>query len=57
MGVGLTAVAVDRPEPPGTGGLAVTGADAGMLLAVAALAAGLLGLGAALRLCRQEAGA
>lgn len=58
MGVGLTAVAMDRPaDTPGAGGLAVTGADAGMLLAVAAIAAGLLGLGAALRLCRQEVAA
>jgi hypothetical protein len=58
MGVGLTAVAMDQlAHRPDTGGLARTGTDAGMLLAVVAIAGGLLGIGAALRLCRQEVGA
>lgn len=58
MAVGLTAVALDdmpvpQPRTPGAA-LPATGADAIALLAVAALAAGLLGLGAALRLSRKD---
>lgn len=54
MGIGMTAAAVGEPttSPPG-GGLARTGADVGLLLAVVAMATGLLGVGTALRLLRQ----
>lgn len=52
MAVGLTAVAIDDAPVPfvTAGGLAVTGADPTFLGAAIALAAGLLGLGSALRI-------
>jgi len=52
MGVGLTAVAVDPPAGPSHGGgsLPATGADMSLWVAVVSMAAGLLGLGAALRM-------
>ncbi len=52
MGIGLTAVAVDPAVgPPGGGGvLPATGADVWLWVAVGSMAAGLLGLGAALRM-------
>lgn len=54
MGVGLTAVAMDGvPVGPGGGDLPATGFDPTAIAAVAALAAGLLGLGSALRLGRK----
>lgn len=61
MGVGLIATAIDdvpvNPGTPGTpgGSLPRTGFDASTLAAVAALAAGLLGLGTALRIYRKGA--
>jgi hypothetical protein len=61
MGVGLTATAFDdvpvNPDAPGTpgGSLPRTGFDASALAAAAALAAGLLGLGTALRIYRKGA--
>jgi hypothetical protein len=54
MGVGLTATAVDDvPVTPGRPSLPATGADFSALWAAAALAAGLLGAGWALRLARK----
>ena len=56
MAVGLTAVALDDiPVPPTRPGamLPPTGADFTALLAMAALAAGALGLGTALRIARK----
>jgi len=57
MGVGLTAMSIDgAPVPPNaTGTLPATGATWPMLGAVAALALGMLGLGAALRISRKGA--
>lgn len=55
MGVGLTATAIDStPVTPGAPALPPTGADLSALAAIAGIAAGLLGLGAALRLFRKE---
>ncbi|RKT33820.1 hypothetical protein DEU34_2425 [Microbacterium sp. AG1240] len=52
VGIGLTAVAVDPAARPPRGGgvLPATGADVSLWVAVGSMAAGLLGLGAALRM-------
>jgi hypothetical protein len=56
MGVGLTAVSIDDvPVPPDRGRdpLAATGIDGAWLIGTATVAAGLVGLGAALRMGRR----
>lgn len=53
MGIGLTATSIDDVPVRPPGRLAATGFDPTMLLGVGALAAGLLGLGASLRLARN----
>jgi hypothetical protein len=55
MAVGLIATALDGDPVDAQNDLPATGIDAGPLLAAGALAAGLLGLGTALRLSRKDA--
>ncbi|MDZ8201274.1 hypothetical protein RZO50_07095 [Microbacterium sp. SSW1-59] len=53
MGIGLTATAIDDVPVTPPGPLPSTGVDVGTLVGVGALALGLVGLGASMRLARQ----